>query len=1381
MVEMGHGAQRRAIGAWEAGVEFNRKIPERAERFKEFSKSASRSLLSGMRTFGSESVVVVGDLSGYIFVKAPVKITKKTLGLFSAGFEKMSGMANAIAETRRLRIKEKTEWEEVIRKEHDRFEKFLLQQDLTLEQVTRMLRLVADNFSSESNRIFTNNGKKVVDEYGVSHKSRKEKVQDYLRLLEKGISIYELQPKSETTSLLHFYETIELTYTSLTYIEQSSDRLREIAQKILKAVQEASTDKIRKVFKNYTSREYGNFTKDHFQADRITKATTSSGSRLSGTKAFEFLSRIHAEQDDFRFDTKSYIRYHDRLTGIVMEHFPDMLKYVVGPKVYPRELIHLLSVVSDAQYRLPSPDSIGKIARVKLARKYRSIFDKAISQLSTIELLKIKSAIYQADEKKKHIASYFEKRFRNASRDFANQLAESSESFHEMLARTLKYAEDYSLDRTVVSMALHEAVMSHIELLKSVKEIRDFYGHDLYWPESRLDEATTPIERPLSYILAEKRKAYPESPAWRYDPIFSENVHRKIVAALVTLDALPDKNDFEGRYQLWDMLSSRGVSTVTDKMLGELVDMATPEQLDRIESHAVDKGRVMDQKIQDQFALRQIKKSSAYRILLTVSDSPPQLKIDRISMISEVATVAQMKLGELGMAYVSFMEELSIRIQASRAESDHIEDLKRRSLIRGIEDAATSGDRDQRFHAFKQILRYMAEWNPKRQMEFILFLRGSIEATPFIESQFPLHGPERVRSMFQGLPVEGAMRIMQIILGETLLSGKRTVSKGYAKKLMKRIVTDGVKEKGNDTESLSEHKARLAEEQLNRKYATQLLDALIVGLQKSGNSEFQLSVLSALAAMKPDESKSVGETIKVILERFPGVGPKIAQFLVPTNVFDDTINEVLRRAQDNTLPPKLNEMYIDAEEIFGQNKKVPFTIVRPLGSGSMKYTYLARMNDSGELFVMQVFRSDIQFNSELYIEVLENTVEELIRKNGNKWAFLGVIVDGAVNAVRQEKRTKREYLKTMIARKKLYNNFGDGMFDVAVPEQTLLKDRFLYSRFAKGVSFFELGLLDRQAVGTKILEMEAELLFREGGRSAVWFDADRHAGNYLIYVRHLMETQRGEKPFLISPIDFGQLTFITQSQRSKLVELFAMASLATKMGSNPWISNKVGEILGVHSADRDRLNSIMKEFFPMPLSSSSEGSIIGAYFSLIASVQRAIANSKMEYKGDLKGKRVNFAYINFVRSIIQLNQYEREIYVPEGTTTPSRLLESRVKDVLANELPNLKVTALQQTAVRAKNSWRWLVSKAKREPYNPIKIVLTREELEEFKLFDAKKDEKILRQLQELGWIRSVIPEFQKTEKTHRTSEPGKANQEGPSSGSRCVKSVSRLSPNGHF
>ncbi len=914
-----------------------------------------------------------------------------------------------------------------------------------------------------------------------------------------------------------------------------------------------------------------------------------------------------------------------------------------------------------------------------------------------------------------------------------NEWMSRAKSVSELAAIVDEETKKYSVDPKLFQTRFYNRMNDLSNLITSVEDFHVLYSKEYFWAPGTGQEEVAPLEKPLKVLLDSKRAQYSNSPIWMFDPILSERIHSTTMRQLISLKAYP--NTYDGVVSLWKEMTSRGVSTVTDDILSSLIKTGTHQQIEQLETHAVAEGRLFDQVARDEFAIRQIKRSIQYNLLMSNLTASVT---ERIVNLNSFLLSAQYIMRDMGIRYAKFLEDLSVDMNSTYAEAQIIENAKRNRIVTFATNATSSEIKDSRISMFEQILTHVKEWKPANQLKFMLYLRGNIDSDDFIKSQFPKFGPERIRKIYQGLPLEAAMGVSALYLQATLLSRKGP-NEGYGKKLSEYIISQGA----ND-ETLT--------------YARLLLKGLLQGLEDSGNQGFQLNVLSALVAMKPEHNKgnsvegnnkdskvSIGETIKVILEKFPGVGPKIGQFLVGTNRLPKEINDILIGTQDKSLPPTRFQMFSDLASIVDRGQDIGIELGDLLGAGSLKYSTLGRMN--GKPVALQIFRETVQNNVDYQIAALHGMIDDLIKRGGREWGFLRVIVDGAVNAVQREKQYLEEAAKTKIAREKLYVGFNDDSFLITVPKQIQLNKRLLVSDYAKGISFKDKDFPDEDKlpVGLKLLEMEAKILYGTSS-GTITYDTDRHAGNYLIDIQK--DEATGKKKYHISPIDFGQLTTIKTTQRDRIERLFSYAALLGQFGHNDWLIEKVASEFGLTGKNRKMLEENLKAYFPLSKAGGSnmdksgggkDGKAITDYFSLIAAVNETFRDSKNKVTGvrndadvanldpDLRTGKLDFAYTDFVRAIIQLNQYEDVIDVPKHIQTPSKILSDRVKDKVAEHLKEMKLSRWQELGVLKNNAERWVRAKIDGEKFEPILVRPTRQQLDQFSVIGSNRSKPVSR------------------------------------------------------
>lgn len=1019
----------------------------------------------------------------------------------------------------------------------------------------------------------------------------------------------------------------------------------------------------------------------------------------------------------------------DRVTKDFLKNQKDVINWVLRDGAQPSEIHHFFNQLE--QLFRGDPHSGISILKMTHALEVRSPFMRIFKQLSPDQRIRFFSAV-EGNTPEKWANRFGTMKIIEASFvQIIQGLMDSSQSIVDFNTKLTEYVSKNKLKLNLFQPHLQGLILTRLDLLKSYRDFDLLMRAEHFWPDQEKMASSTVIEEPLRRILDEKRKSFGGS-VWKYDPVVSERIHRQLENRMQSLGIL--QNDYNSKFHTWKLLTDRGVSTITDEMLENLVKLADSKQLAALEQYAVAEGRVFDQELSNKFALSQIKASPSYNEL--VFRGANLKDVDRMGLIYNVVEIAQNLMKDMGNSYSIFIENLSVSINSSFAEAELLNQFKTKKIM-DTANRVVKGNDSEGFGLFESILPEIKSWKPKHQFEFLLYLRGSIDATPFITSQFPVFGPERIRKMFQGLPVKIAMGVVNLYLKETILS-RKSVDEGYGKKLIDTLI--------------SEIKDPTVE-----KFAGLMIRGLLFGLDRAKNPYFKDHVLSAIVALRAGNQEStakkvsgqagdssevsnVGEILKTILEQFPGVGPKIGQFLVGTGRLPDHINDVLSETQDKALPPERYDQYMDLAQITGRGKDIGIILEQLLGSGSIKYSFLGKDQMSGLRLALQVFREDVQNNSDMQVEVLQGMIDYLIKEGGKEWAFLRVIVDGAVNAVQREKRYKREAHKTMLARLRIYQNFSSSQFTIQVPEQQMNNDRLLMSRFAKGVSFKELPQQDKDIVGKKLLEMESSVLFgnsRQGGgkdRSVIWYDTDRHAGNYLIDVVF----KNGQKHYNIWPIDFGQLTYIRHEQRDRVAELFALAGILSDRGTNDWIGNHLASLFKFNAKTTARFKENLKQFFPPSLQSKENGSqdkIIMDYFSLIAAINESMRdpNNGQRYADvnlnevdfDVRSGKLDYAYTDFVRAIIQLNQYEEKITLVDDRYTPRNILKELSIKKAAKILSVMDLDTTQKIALSTVEMGRKAKAFFTGEKFSPTQWRLTEDELRRRSFMSRSKDSRL--------------------------------------------------------
>ncbi len=553
-------------------------------------------------------------------------------------------------------------------------------------------------------------------------------------------------------------------------------------------------------------------------------------------------------------------------------------------------------------------------------------------------------------------------------------------------------------------------------------------------------------------------------------------------------------------------------------------------------------------------------------------------------------------------------------------------------------------------------------------------MRGDIEATKHIKKMFPGIGPEKVRRMYEVLPLAAKWFLLDGYFEQTLLRNLN-LKKGFGKKVVNYLV--GNKESKETSTS------------------KQLLEGFLYAIEEVGDKPFQRTVLSYLYAMPKSSQESPGEVLKQILEVFGATGIKVGQFLVAAQLLPEKETNILRDLQERAAIPNREDVYTDIRDILDISEEnssdIPFKILDFIGAASLKYAFLAKEKTSGKDFVIKVFREEAIHHVRTQFALLNHMTDYLRKNYGAKYGILKSIIEAAQRAVEKELDIEAEAEKSRYAREELYADFSDEEFDVLVPKERMLKDRLIMSLFADGGSFNDLPDSYKPNVARKILAMESEILFAEN-KEEIIFDPDRHGGNYRVFIHgfHTPATENSQinKSF-IAPIDFGQLMPITASQREEVIKLFALSQVITHAGQNSWIVDEIGYILNLKDEAKARLSEHIALYFPDD--NFKEREVLG-YFALLSAVRES-------------GHELDIPYFDYVRGVIQLTQYEK--YVDESDVSPSRIFAEKIEDKINTYVGKVEWSNKQKIQVGLHNAWakstNWLPKK-KIEPIDLTNI-----------------------------------------------------------------------------
>lgn len=699
-------------------------------------------------------------------------------------------------------------------------------------------------------------------------------------------------------------------------------------------------------------------------------------------------------------------------------------------------------------------------------------------------------------------------------------------------------------------------------------------------------------------------------------------------------------------------MTTRGVSTHSDKLFQEIVNMNNDPKFNMQLFEDAKEGKIWDSTIKKNLWNLNVDHHPLVKAILSSKD-----KIMRMDLLAELANEINHFFPEKGHIYFSILEDLSWKLETGPDESKFLKKVFNVMSLGGK-------SQDAGLRVLTSILDKTLDWPHHQQWEMVLFLRGEISPSPRIKRIFGPIGPMKIQRIFETLPQTIKMSMLDTIFDDPKgLLNNTNPKKGYGKVMIDHLLghlDDKTKEIGQD-----------------------LLEAFIFSLKDTGQSGKQSQVLSYLLALPPSE-KNRGEIIKNVLESFGTSGVKIGQFLAAAEVLPEHETNVLRGLQESTGRPERSSIYDD----FNKNKKHKhqnIDLQELKGSASMKYVVMGELDDESLPSIYKFLRENAIFNTKVEFEQLKSMANYL-RKKGPEYGVFKAIVKASENAVLKELSFTDEVNKSKIAREKIYPKYSDGQFDITVPDERVFGKKFkaedfedfriIQSEFAPGVSLLELDRDQQRKVASKILEMEGDILFSD--QAVIAFDPDRHPGNYRIDV-----PLKGK--IRISPIDFGQVISITRIQRDNIIKIFSLGQILRKAGPTIHMTNLIGDFFDLNENKKNELYKMLKDYFP-----NSKMNELTAHFSILSAL-------------DDIGIEVPSQYFDFMKGLAQLNQYEKYV-TGVGIETPASKLKKMAtgyaneygEELLADEnLTSMEKNKikLHQYSQKAKNNFECVINK----------------------------------------------------------------------------------------
>ncbi|MBX7230778.1 MAG: M48 family metalloprotease [Bdellovibrionales bacterium] len=817
---------------------------------------------------------------------------------------------------------------------------------------------------------------------------------------------------------------------------------------------------------------------------------------------------------------------------------------------------------------------------------------------------------------------------------FLKDYLQKFKSLQQLVSFLINDLKPRNVDMETLAPMLVDIILEHPEWFETREDVDLLLDQDILWPKMNWNSHFSTLERLFDESFRKLQKQFPN--VWKFEPGSAEKYHDLILRVLRTKGFLPQ--NFDEKFDLWQKLTSRGVTSTTDRLFEEIYTLADEDkgQKQKLVDVALLEGRIWEPERKIELVRDELKSSRIYKALL-FSEKPNFRK----RLLDKILKYLEKRLPERGRCFAELIEEISIEINSTDIESRQLHEAK-------IVSAGGEKQEDFGLRVFSGLLEAGLKWELVDQWNLILFLRGEGAPSATIKKGFRTIGVFRIKRMFEVLPVEARTGLIESFLDSPSgLLAKVDVRKGWSKTIIDHLMRN-----------FAENEARIARE---------LLEGFLHALEATNNNGLQSIVLGYLLATPPNQQTSIGEILKQILEIFGATGIKIGQFIATSGLLPAKETEILRKLQERANVPMRETQYADLRSIYGFKigDNLPFKLKHLLGAASLKYAILASDGATRADIVLKIVRLEALAHTRMEFLLLTEMVKFLTKKYGTKYSVFASIVNASKRAVERELIVSDEVKRSRLARETIYAQASDHIFEVAVPREILAKDRLIVAEYARGVGFFTLSDELKKLLAEKILKMERDILF--GEQDLIKFDPDRHAGNYRI---HINKTNGDGlltiKSIELSPIDFGQLLEITNKERQHVIDMFALSQIAKEVGSVHWIANQLQQMHSLDDKTTSQLTNALKKVFPDRALQSET-----AYFALLSALEFA-------------GFEVDIKYFDFFRGIIQLNQYQKFVSgEPRNWRTPSEELESRVREKIDSYRAQLKLSFLE--TIR----WAW--------------------------------------------------------------------------------------------
>lgn len=195
-------------------------------------------------------------------------------------------------------------------------------------------------------------------------------------------------------------------------------------------------------------------------------------------------------------------------------------------------------------------------------------------------------------------------------RNFLEISFNSVSELKEFIDRELK---PRNVDLLAFNHDFYAVITSHLHWVNSRADIDALIEGDYFWPRYGDDISTFgPLEVAFFDVLSGLSKKFPD--IWKYEPGAAEKYHAMIIDCLERSNLYPQS--YDEKFELWERLMKRGVTSVTDGLFEGLFEDGDDAQRARL-NEASKRGKIWEQELKAKMVRWQLEKSSTYQELHT--------------------------------------------------------------------------------------------------------------------------------------------------------------------------------------------------------------------------------------------------------------------------------------------------------------------------------------------------------------------------------------------------------------------------------------------------------------------------------------------------------------------------------------------------------------------------------------------------------------------------------------------------------------------------------------------------------------------------------------------------------------------------------------------